>query len=40
VIVRCAYGAATLELSMSEPACSVFATWLESAPPGGYSPVT
>lgn len=40
VIVRCAYGAATLELSMSEPAYSGFATWLESAPPGDYSPVT
>jgi hypothetical protein len=39
VIVRCAYGAATLELSMSEPAYSGFSTWLESAPPGGYSPV-
>jgi hypothetical protein len=40
VIVRCAYGAATLELSMSEPAYSGFATWLESAPPGDYSPIT
>jgi hypothetical protein len=39
VVVRCAYGAATLELSMSEPAYSGFATWLESAPPGDYSPL-
>lgn len=34
VIVRCAYGAAVLELAMSDPAYSGFATWLESAPPG------
>lgn len=40
VIVRCAYGATTLELSMSEPAYSGFATWLESAPPGDFGPVT
>jgi hypothetical protein len=39
VIVRCAYGAATLELSMGEPSYTGFATWLESAPPGDYSPV-
>ena len=34
VIVRCAYGAAVLELAMSELAYNGFATWLESAPPG------
>jgi hypothetical protein len=34
VIVRCAYGAQTLELAMSELAYSGLATWLESAPPG------
>jgi hypothetical protein len=34
VIVRCAYGASVLELAMSDPAYSGFATWLESAPPG------
>jgi hypothetical protein len=34
VIVRCAYGAHTVELAMSEPAYSGLATWLESAPPG------
>lgn len=39
VIVRCAYGATTLELAMSESAYNGFATWLESAPPGEHSPV-
>ena len=34
VIVRCAYGAATLELAMNRTAYDGFATWLESAPPG------
>jgi hypothetical protein len=36
VLVRCAYGARTLEFAMSEPAYSGLATWLESAPPGQH----
>ncbi|MFN8077142.1 MAG: DUF2550 domain-containing protein [Kineosporiaceae bacterium] len=40
VIVRCAYGASTLELAMDRSAYDGFATWLESAPPGEHSPVT
>ena len=36
VIVRCAYGALTLELAMSDPAYSGLAAWLESAPPGQH----
>jgi Protein of unknown function (DUF2550) len=34
VVVRCAYGALTLELAMSEPAYNGLAAWVESAPPG------
>lgn len=34
VVVRCAYGASTLEFAMTEMAYNGFATWLESAPPG------
>lgn len=36
VQVRCAYGATTLELAMSEMAYNGLATWLESAPPGQH----
>ena len=36
VIVRCAYGALTLELAMSDPAYNGLAAWLESAPPGQH----
>ncbi len=36
VLVRCSYGALTLEFAMSEPAYSGLATWLESAPPGQH----
>ncbi len=36
VIVRCAYGALTLELAMSDPAYNGLAAWLESAPPGHH----
>ncbi len=36
VIVRCAYGAVTLELAMSDPAYNGLAAWLESAPPGQH----
>jgi len=36
VLVRCSYGAITLEFAMSEPAYSGLATWLESAPPGQH----
>jgi len=34
IVVRCAYGAATLELAMNPLSYDGFATWLESAPPG------
>jgi hypothetical protein len=34
VIVRCSFGQDVLELAMSEPEYTGFATWLESAPPG------
>ena len=37
VIVRCGYGAAVLELAMSELAYNGFTTWLQSAPPGQHS---
>lgn len=34
VVARCAYGAVTLELAMSEGAYNGLAAWVESAPPG------
>lgn len=34
VVVRCAYGAVTVELAMSEGAYNGLAAWVESAPPG------
>jgi hypothetical protein len=37
VVVRCAYGALTVEFAMSEPAANGLATWLESGPPGQYA---
>jgi hypothetical protein len=40
VVVRCAYGAVTLELAMSDPAYNGLAAWLESAPPGQHVYVT
>lgn len=36
LLVRCAYGATTLEFAMSEMAYNGLATWLESAPPGQH----
>jgi hypothetical protein len=36
VIVRCAYGATTVELAMSGPAFNGLAAWVESAPPGQH----
>jgi hypothetical protein len=36
VVVRCAYGAVTLEIAMSDPAYNGLAAWLESAPPGQH----
>lgn len=36
VLVRCSYGAITLEFAMSEAAYNGLATWLESAPPGQH----
>lgn len=36
VVVRCAYGAGTVELAMSEPAYNGLAAWVESAPPGQH----
>jgi hypothetical protein len=36
VVVRCAYGAVTIELAMSEPAYNGLAAWVESAPPGQH----
>jgi hypothetical protein len=36
VVVRCAYGALTVELAMSEPAYNGLAAWVESAPPGQH----
>lgn len=36
VVVRCAYGAATVELAMSEGAYNGLAAWVESAPPGQH----
>jgi hypothetical protein len=36
VVVRCAYGARTVELAMSEPAYNGLAAWVESAPPGQH----
>ena len=36
VVVRCGYGAAIVELAMSEGAYNGLAAWLESAPPGQH----
>ncbi len=36
IVVRCAYGAVTIDLAMSDPAYNGLAAWLESAPPGQH----
>jgi len=35
-VVRCAYGALTVDLAMSDAAANGLAAWLESAPPGQH----
>lgn len=36
VVLGCAVGPNTVEVSMTEPASTAFLAWLEAAPPGGH----
>jgi hypothetical protein len=36
VVLSCAVGPTTVEISMTEPAATAFLAWLEAAPPGGH----
>ncbi|WP_216853121.1 DUF2550 domain-containing protein [Phytoactinopolyspora halotolerans] len=36
VVLGCAVGPTTVEVSMTEPASTAFLAWLEAAPPGGH----